>query len=73
MRNTAWVIILRSDGTSLYATKEIPLAILKFTEYDLDQSFYVIDVRQSLHMKQIRKVLELMGYPLGRAYLPLSL
>jgi len=57
------VIILRSDGTSLYATKEIPLAILKFTEYDLEQSIYVIDVRQSLHIKQIRKVLELMGYP----------
>ncbi|MFZ3069653.1 MAG: arginine--tRNA ligase [Anaerolineaceae bacterium] len=57
------VVILRSDGTSLYATKEIPLAIMKFEEYDLDQSIYVIDVRQSLHMKQIRKVLALMGYP----------
>jgi len=57
------VVILRSDGTSLYATKEIPLAIMKFEEYDLDQSIYVIDVRQSLHMKQMSKVLELMGYP----------
>ncbi len=56
------VVILRSDGTSLYATKEIPLAIMKFTEYDLDQSIYVIDVRQSLHMKQMSKVMELMGY-----------
>ncbi len=57
------VVILRSDGTSLYATKEIPLAIMKFDEYDLEKSIYVIDVRQSLHIKQIRKVLELMGYP----------
>ncbi len=57
------VVILRSDGTSLYATKEIPLAIMKFEEYDLDQSIYVIDVRQSLHMKQMSKVMELMGYP----------
>ena len=56
-------VILRSDGTSLYATKEIPLAIMKFEEYDLDQSIYVIDVRQSLHMKQMSKVLELMGFP----------
>jgi len=55
-------VILRSDGTSLYATKELPLAIMKFEEYHLDQSIYVIDVRQSLHMKQMRKVLELMGY-----------
>lgn len=55
-------VVLRSDGTSLYATKELPLAIMKFEEYRLDQSVYVIDVRQSLHMKQMRKVLELMGY-----------
>ena len=55
-------VILRSDGTSLYATKELPLAVMKFEEYPLDQSIYVIDVRQSLHMKQMRKVLELMGY-----------
>ncbi|MGB4594602.1 MAG: arginine--tRNA ligase [Anaerolineaceae bacterium] len=56
------VVILRSDGTSLYATKEIPLAMMKFGEYDLDHSIYVIDVRQSLHMKQMKKVLELMGF-----------
>lgn len=57
------VVILRSDGTSLYATKELPLAMMKFDEYDLAQSIYVIDVRQSLHMKQMRKLLELMGKP----------
>ena len=56
-------VVLRSDGTSLYATKELPLAIMKFEEYHLDESIYVIDVRQSLHMKQMQKVLELMGYP----------
>jgi len=55
-------VVLRSDSTSLYATKELPLAIMKFEEYGLDQSIYVIDVRQSLHMKQMQKVLELMGY-----------
>jgi len=56
------VVILRSDGTSLYPTKDIPLAIMKFEEYNLDQSIYVIDVRQSLYLKQIFKILELMGY-----------
>ncbi len=55
-------VLMRSDSTSLYATKELPLAVLKFKEYDLDQSIYVIDVRQTLHMKQIFKILELMGY-----------
>jgi len=55
-------VVLRSDGTSLYATKELPLAVLKFDEYHLDRSIYVIDVRQSLHMKQIFKILEILGY-----------
>lgn len=57
------VIILRSDGTSLYATKDIPLAVMKFNEYDLEKSIYVVDVRQTLHIQQFRKMLELMGYP----------
>jgi len=56
------LVVLRSDGSSLYATKDLPLAIQKFEEYDLDQSIYVIDVRQSLYLKQIFKTLEILGY-----------
>lgn len=57
------MVILRSDGTSLYATKDLPLAVQKVETYHLDQSIYVIDARQSLYMQQIFKVLEIMGYP----------
>jgi arginyl-tRNA synthetase len=56
------LVILRSDGTSLYSTKDIPLAIKKVEEYHLNRSIYVIDVRQALYMQQIFKTLELMGY-----------
>jgi arginyl-tRNA synthetase len=56
------LVLLRSDGTSLYATKDIPLALKKFDEWEIDRSIYVIDVRQSLYLKQIFKLLELMGY-----------
>jgi arginyl-tRNA synthetase len=56
------LVLLRSDGTSLYSTKDIPLAIKKFEQYHMNQSIYVVDVRQSLYFKQIFKVLELMGY-----------
>ena len=56
------LVILRSDGTSLYATKDIPLAINKFEQYNLDRSIYVIDVRQSLYLQQIFKTMEIMGY-----------
>lgn len=57
------LVVLRSDGTSLYATKDLPLAIKKFELYNPDRSVYVIDVRQSLYLKQIFKTLEVMGHP----------
>ena len=56
------LVVLRSDGSSLYATKDLHLAIKKFEEWNIDRSIYVIDVRQSLYMKQIFKALELMGF-----------
>ena len=56
------LVVLRSDGTSLYSTKDIALAIKKFAEFHPDESVYIIDVRQSLYLKQIFKTLELMGY-----------
>ncbi len=56
------LVVLRSDGSSLYATKDLPLAIRKFKDFDLDKSVYVIDVRQSLYLKQIFKTLEILGY-----------
>lgn len=56
-------IILRSDGTTLYLTKDLALAKVKFEKYHVDRSVYVIDVRQSLHMQQTYKILELWGFP----------
>jgi len=61
------MVILRSDGTSLYATKDLPLAVQKVETYHLDKSIYVIDARQSLYMQQIFKVLEIMGYPWAKS------
>jgi arginyl-tRNA synthetase len=56
------LVVLRSDGTTLYATQDLPLAVKKFKEYDLEKSIYVIDVRQSLYLQQIYKTLEIAGY-----------
>jgi len=55
-------IILRSDGTTLYLTKDLALAKVKFETFHVDRSIYVIDVRQSLHMQQTYKILELWGF-----------
>ncbi len=57
------LVVLRSDGTSLYATKDLPLAIKKFEMFNPDRSVYVIDVRQSLYLQQIFKTIALMGHP----------
>ncbi len=55
-------IILRSDGTTLYLTKDLALAKEKFEKYQVDRSIYVIDVRQSFYMQQAFKILELWGF-----------
>jgi arginyl-tRNA synthetase len=55
-------VILRSDGTTLYLTKDLALAKVKFEKYHVDRSIYVIDVRQSMHMQQTYKILELWGF-----------
>jgi len=56
-------VILRSDGTTLYLTKDLALAREKFNSYHVDRSVYVVDVRQSLHFQQAFKILELWGFP----------
>ncbi|MBM2848287.1 MAG: argS [Anaerolineales bacterium] len=56
-------VILRSDGTTLYLTKDLALAKRKFEQYHVDRSIYVVDARQSLHFQQAFKILELWGFP----------
>lgn len=55
-------LLLRSDGTGLYSTKDIALARDKFEQFKIDRSIYVVDVSQSLHFQQVFKTLELMGF-----------
>ncbi|MDQ3539288.1 MAG: arginine--tRNA ligase, partial [Chloroflexota bacterium] len=54
--------ILRSDGTTLYATKDLALTQKKFVDYNVDRAIWVVDVRQSLYFDQISKILELYGF-----------
>ena len=54
-------IILRSDGASLYTTRDLTAAIYRKNTYDFDKCLYVVAYQQNLHFKQIFKVLELMG------------
>ena len=54
-------IILKSDGTSLYATRDMAAAMYRKNTYDFDKCLYVVAYQQNLHFKQFFKVLELMG------------
>ena len=54
-------IILKSDGTSLYATRDMAAAQYRKNTYDFDKCLYVVAYQQNLHFKQFFKVLQLMG------------
>ncbi len=54
--------ILRSDGTTLYSTKDLALTKEKFETYGVDRAIWVVDVRQSLYFQQIFKIMELWGF-----------
>lgn len=55
-------IILKKDGSTLYATRDITAAIWRKKEYNFDKCLYVTSAGQSLHFAQYFKVIELMGY-----------
>lgn len=54
-------LILRSDGASLYATRDLAAAYYRKSTYDFYKCLYVVAYQQNLHFKQIFKVLELLG------------
>ena len=56
-------LILKKDGSSLYATRDIAAAIYRKDTYDFEKCLYVVAYQQNLHFKQFFKVLELMGKP----------
>ncbi|MBR2466164.1 MAG: arginine--tRNA ligase [Clostridia bacterium] len=55
-------LILKSDGTTLYPTRDIAAAVYRKETYDFDKMIYVTSAAQSLHFAQWFKVVELMGY-----------
>lgn len=60
--NLGFCLLLKSDGTGLYATKDVELARRKFEDFKIEKSIYVVDMRQALHFKQVFKTLEVLGF-----------
>lgn len=55
-------LIIRTDGGTLYATRDITAALYRKKTYDFDKALYVTAIDQNLHFAQWFKVIEKMGY-----------
>lgn len=55
-------MVLKSDGSGLYATKDLALAKQKFEQFGIDRSIYVVDASQSHHLQQVFATLLRIGY-----------
>jgi arginyl-tRNA synthetase len=53
----------KSNGTTPYITKDLALAKVKFNDFDIDRSIYVVGSEQNFHFKQLFYALEKMGFP----------
>ncbi len=60
--NLGVALIQKSDKATLYATRDLASAISRFEEYKFDKMFYEVGQEQILHLKQVFKILELLGY-----------
>ena len=59
--NLGVCMIQKSDGASLYATRDLATALDRYERYHFDLGLYVTSVQQKLHFERWFKVLELMG------------
>ena len=55
-------LLVKADGATLYATRDLAAAFYRKNTYDFYKSLYVVAYQQNLHFKQFFKVLELMGH-----------
>ena len=55
-------LVLRSDGATLYITRDLAAAFYRHNTYHFDKCLYVVAYQQNLHFKQLFKILELMGH-----------
>jgi arginyl-tRNA synthetase len=68
-------LIKKSDGATLYATRDLAAAIYRQESYHFKKSLYVVGNEQTLHFKQLFQVLEKMGYDWakGMAHIPFGM
>ena len=65
--NLGVCLIKKSDGATLYATRDLTAAIDRFKTYKFARMIYEVGQEQKLHFQQVFKVLELMGYDFAKS------
>ncbi|KAI1099807.1 arginyl-tRNA synthetase [Jackrogersella minutella] len=55
-------VIRKRDGTALYLTRDIAELLGRYEKYKFDQMIYVVASQQDLHLQQLFKIIELIGY-----------
>ena len=56
-------LVQRKDGTAVYITQDIGLAVHKFEEFGYEQSIYVVADEQNYHFKVLKLICEKLGLP----------
>ncbi|KAA5533578.1 arginine--tRNA ligase [Taibaiella lutea] len=65
-------LLLRADGTSVYMTQDLGTARLKYNDYKMDTSAYVIADEQNYHMQVLKLILQKLGEPCAEGIYHLS-
>lgn len=65
-------LVLRGDGTSVYITQDMGTADLKYQDYQIDRSVYVVGNEQDYHFDVLFKILNKLGRPYGKGLYHLS-
>lgn len=55
-------LLIKADGATLYATRDLAAAFYRKNTYNFYKSLYVVAYQQNLHFKQLFKVIDMMGY-----------
>jgi arginyl-tRNA synthetase len=64
--NMSPALITKSDGSTLYITRDIAAAIYRKETYDFYKNIYVVASQQNLHFQQWIEIVELLGYDWAR-------
>ena len=62
-KNLPPLIVIKSNGSTTYATRDLSAILYRTRTYDFDKALYVVSYEQALHFKELFEVAEYLGIP----------